>query len=1293
MISASLHVDQSVFSGKFDYNAQCPVCDKKGCSVREGGGVHCTTHRSGNKGETLNGYEFVGEDRSGLGLWRPYVEKGNRQTSTYRLQTTARTLEPVAQIDLAKRDSQLRAWAEESPITGEQRLFLKNRGVSREQVMQAANDEAIFWNIQYGEDGFDSTGLPGNWTEDGKYQGVEGLAIACRQRLEPNGPWHILGAQIRPSKIRDGGGKYLWLSREEASARISQWGELPITVHETTGTTGHLTLCEGTLKPWLIAQRADIHSIDLGVAIVGCAGSAWASTSWTQIEHQCTKVYGVKDIHLALDAGAVQNRNVWGGVRQLAQRCKRAGLTLKIIWYGQLEKTNGDLDELTEVTPYQLLTVNEVEAQFCQPDVIPASALLLKPSPGFVDDYGYLPDHADILLPAISKTRLTAIRANKGTGKTQLIKKLVTQAIERKQRAIIFTHRLALGAAQGALLGLPVKTEVREYGRGEGFVITVDSAHPGSGMRYSADHDLQHDGGGTLVIIDECDQVFDHIAHGKTEIKRHRQAVIDEISETLAGARNVVLLSADITDCHVALTQQAMGITDSLNIVNTTTRKLGNVTVHTNPFSVRFEAEQALERNERILIKVSGQKSDSNHGTSALHAYLKALYPEKKGVIFDGNTLKDPSNPDTFINGINVLQWLSHPDPEERLRRQEEYFAQYDWVIFNNACGTGVSFETPLFHGFYQIETGVGSIRDAAQATARLRPHFYEDAEGNRQPLQRHIYCAPIGLPQLRYGNGATAPNKLAAGEDKAWEKLVSQIQQVGGADWLPSSPLEYSSPRAQAWLGYAINRAAEFNAESLNYAQEFWKQLQVEGYSLGDYNGDWNQIGDSEQKAYKAGCTSARDLLHSKALEQIAAEPMDGADVAKLAQQRELTPKEHRQLKKGRTMERYGLDEETVDVAVLDAEHNGIYHKLMLRYLAEQPKAVAQERDKVTAWHELNEGSPWGRDLAKRAYSPRLALLRELGAIALLESAKNGEKLYSAHPDVLAVAAAALKRRDDVKDILGLTVGVESYNKRTAQMEIKVDRPIVVAQNLFELLGYGLSRIKERVRNEQGKRHWQFELTDSKPAAIDWVKFGEIQEKIMKERAEKVDGSPVNLVLREAKNDPLPTNSENELEPNDDKGFDEKQAGTLTSIDLIETELVGSKNGDTRIPDSGGAAAGADLRVGDRVIYTGEAPNSARSAILRAIMQPLPGVIVYQLSATEDGAAWGARQHEVLLVDTDEPLAIQVMRMMQAVRTPDDWSKLGRQYDAETWQAAWSELIVEDEQKALFIQQMMMAA
>ncbi|MDJ0718174.1 MAG: hypothetical protein QNJ54_28765, partial [Prochloraceae cyanobacterium] len=172
---------------------------------------------------------------------------------------------------------------------------------------------------------------------------VRGDGILCPIA---NGQGKYIGWQVRLNNPTNGQ-KYVWLAgeRKRASRPTSHLssGELPIALHlpKTTIENNIIGLAEGIgFKPQIAANR-------LGIPFIGASGGNFASSEKLLKEYLdflgCNKS---SQILLFADAGAVNNRSVVHVYKKTIDLLESWGYSVKIAWWGQIEKSAGDIDEI-----------------------------------------------------------------------------------------------------------------------------------------------------------------------------------------------------------------------------------------------------------------------------------------------------------------------------------------------------------------------------------------------------------------------------------------------------------------------------------------------------------------------------------------------------------------------------------------------------------------------------------------------------------------------------------------------------------------------------------------------------------------------------------------------------------------------------------------------------------------------------------------------------------------------------------------------------------------------------------
>ncbi|MEG3918565.1 DUF3854 domain-containing protein [Microcoleus sp. T3_A4] len=196
---------------------------------------------------------------------------------------------------------------------------------------------------------------------------------------------------------------------------------------------------------------------------------------------------------------------------------------------------------------------------------------------------------------------LACIKAPKGTGKTQALTNLVSQSLDTgDRRVLIITHRIQLGRAICASLGINYIDETRDSAEGKlfGYGLCIDSLHPLSQAKFNPE-----DWFGAIVIIDECEQVIWHALNSST-CRENRVAILQTLQElihnVLTSGGLVVAQDADLSDYSIDYLIAIAGIPISpWVVVNEWQPKRGrDVTFFatSNPASLYVQMEQILSQ-------------------------------------------------------------------------------------------------------------------------------------------------------------------------------------------------------------------------------------------------------------------------------------------------------------------------------------------------------------------------------------------------------------------------------------------------------------------------------------------------------------------------------------------------------------------------------------------------------------------------------------------------------------------------------------------------------------------------
>lgn len=180
---------------------------------------------------------------------------------------------------------------------------------------------------------------------------VRGAGILCPV-LDFAG--RIVGGQIRFNEVGPNDSRYRWMSRDN-SAYLN--GENPIACYDlaTEGPQPRIWLAEGTgIKP-------AIANLRLKAPVVGAAGGLFASSpknTRATLEHLAEK-YNTRELAIAVDAGDVINPHVMVRLENQINWLEREGYRPLIAWWGQIDKTADDIDELTSFDAVEIIHLHQ----------------------------------------------------------------------------------------------------------------------------------------------------------------------------------------------------------------------------------------------------------------------------------------------------------------------------------------------------------------------------------------------------------------------------------------------------------------------------------------------------------------------------------------------------------------------------------------------------------------------------------------------------------------------------------------------------------------------------------------------------------------------------------------------------------------------------------------------------------------------------------------------------------------------------------------------------------------------
>lgn len=327
------------------HRGDCPVCqgERKDCRTSDRGITHC---RSGEPAPA--GLQFIGEDSIGFGMYGPSDGQQNRADfERWQREREAQRHQEQAQraksMPVEQRDYHYRKLQNLLKLHPNDKANVLKRGLSEERITELGYRSVIQWQplgYQF------PSNLPGVKQNGESLLNPEpGILIPV-----PDAEGRIQTYQVR-SSLPDTTAKYQWLKNPHLPN-----GELPVGVScpAELKNTAIIGTSEGYFKGQIAADR---H----GITFIGAAGGNFAASPTETLKAVAAvraKLGTNAQLVLFPDAGSIRNPNIMRAYQGLHELFP----DLVVAWWGQAEKSVGDVDEIPSGTAWKLITFAEFEA-------------------------------------------------------------------------------------------------------------------------------------------------------------------------------------------------------------------------------------------------------------------------------------------------------------------------------------------------------------------------------------------------------------------------------------------------------------------------------------------------------------------------------------------------------------------------------------------------------------------------------------------------------------------------------------------------------------------------------------------------------------------------------------------------------------------------------------------------------------------------------------------------------------------------------------------------------------------
>jgi hypothetical protein len=836
---------------------------------------------------------------------------------------------------------------------------------------------------------------------------IDGLIVACQVRL-----------RILPTSESN---RYRWLSGQGQTLHLypdGSDGELPLAVFRPQGKPIGISLAEGTgAKPFLVSQR-------LNEIVIGAAGGQWGSSEATfkrSLDQASLELEGTKQLTIYPDAGDILNPAVMKRWRVVVELLEGWGWSVAFAWWGQVDKSHPDIDELEDFSCITDISASEFwalakkatkEAERAEKErldrlkeeaeeAIYQSLTTITEKPWKVVNQPLLDLESLGLEPGCAYIVLSA----KGTGKT----KGLVPIIPKYDGVLAWFNRVALGREECHKIILTWKDDLSVIkGKKRGFC--SDSAHQFSPATLGADG---------LLLVDECDQVFEH-NFGSTCNKDGKRPLIlatleAHLNSAIHGGGIGLFMSADVSQKEIDYIKALAPIGCPVRlIINEYKPPKGTVILDT--------AEKPDGMIEQLLADLEDEKpcfviddiKNGVRGCKSIAEYIRSVHPEWASEIVEINS--DTSG-DSGV--IDFLKNINEASKKIRL------------ICCSPSVVSGISIENGRFvDGVYGFANGILTVNEMSQALTRVRG-----------ANTVNVWVAAEGLAYA--ANHATDPREV-----KAWYKRNYQAN----AKHILGFKTEYD-PITQEWdsphFDLFCKNVAYRNLCMAKLGDRLKAKLEGEGWEVIE-----TSSGSSDM--VKGGLTEAWSKIEINYAEAVAASPVFSDDELEQIQNsgKAPTPEEKMSLEKTFMLKSFGqelIDATTFEhkesgkvltgfAAMLLKNERGTYKKQLDNFLllnSEIGESIARdlaEEAKQLQHHE-------GRFPADSRWRTRQRKAREfLG----LDKFLDPEKWYEPK-DYSDMVAKAKQFAPMVKDALNLSVdkisGGQIFGELMLQLGLKLDK------------------------------------------------------------------------------------------------------------------------------------------------------------------------------------------------------------------------------------------------------------
>ena len=665
----------------------------------------------------------------------------------------------------------------------------------------------------------------------------------------------------------------------------------------------------------------------------------------------------------------------------------------------------------------------------------------------------YLDDN----LVAPDDAQLNGLRSPKGSNKTGWLSKIVKKNTHEGKPTLVITHRIQLAKALCSRFGLDHIEDVKTSDTKGilGYGMCIDSLHPNSQARFNPE-----DWEGATVILDEIEQVLWHMLDSPT-CQSHRVAIIENFKRLLnvvvQSGGKIYVADADLSsislDYITSIVDRPIKTWVVDNVYERPEKRKLITYKGSNPLELLAELTLAIERDEKVIIQLSGQRPKSKYGTINIESSIRKRFgglasasaKQRKILRIDRESVADKNHP-----AYGCMENL------------DLVIQDYDIIIASPVIETGVSIDIKnYFDSVWCIAYGIQTIDAVCQSLERLR-----------EDVPRHIWIKKTASNN-RIGNGSTSIKSLLRSEHQITRANMSLLQQSGITEF-NDLDIDFSPVSISAWA----KRACIINSTKINYRDSVISKLLNEGYELYSNSSDDNPPDLSEIKDQLNETRDENYMAHCKAVVK-SITPSD-KELDALADKRAKTEDERNQESKGNLVRKYG-DRIEVTTELVARDDNGWHAQLQLQYYLTIGRKYAELRNKkrLADLQEQGDNKAFKLDINKKLNIVQIKALELINIKQFFDSSQTFTK--NSLEDWLN---SVVRFRRELRTLLGVSINPEK------------DSAIAVAQRLLAKLGLKLiSQGQHRINGERVRLYRGCDMNPDERSLVfqDWLERDEL--------------------------------------------------------------------------------------------------------------------------------------------------------------------------------------------------------